>query len=150
MKEVLREIGMIARCLSTISDIEFKDLNLGKSQYLYLVRVYENPGIIQEKLSALLKVDRTTTSKSIKKLIEEGYINKVKTQENKKEFKLFCSKKGEDIYSLLKKEEEYTSSMSLNELNQDDKNNLLKMLSSMRVKIEEEYVELKKGNRRNY
>jgi len=147
---VLREIGMIARCLSTISDVEFKDLNLAKGQYLYLVRVYENPGIIQEKLASLLKVDRTTTAKSVKKLIEAGYIKKVKTQENKKEFKLFCTNKGEDIYSLLKKEEEYTASMSMDNLSQKDKNHLLKMLSTMRINIEEEWIEIKKGNRRDY
>ncbi len=150
MSEILREIGMIARCLSTISDIEFKDLNLAKGQYLYLVRIYENPGIIQEKLASLLKVDRTTTAKSVKKLIEEGYIKKVKTQENKKEFKLFCTNKGEDIYSLLKKEEEYTASMSQSKLSQKDKKYLLEMLSSMRVNIEEEWVEIKKGKRRDY
>lgn len=150
MSEILREIGMIARCLSTISDIEFKDLNLAKGQYLYLVRIYENPGIIQEKLASLLKVDRTTTAKSVKKLIEAGYIKKVKTDENKKEFKLFCTTKGENIYTILKKEEEYTTSKSLDNLNQDDKDHLLKMLSSMRKNIEEEWTEIKKGNRRNY
>jgi len=150
MSEILREIGMIARCLSTISDIEFKDLNLAKGQYLYLVRIYENPGIIQEKLASLLKVDRTTTAKSVKKLIETGYIKKVKTEENKKEFKLFCTQKGESTYSLLKKEEEYTASMSQSELSQKDKKHLLEMLSSMRNNIEEEWVEIKKGNRREY
>jgi len=129
MSEILREIGMIARCLSTISDIEFKDLNLAKGQYLYLVRIYENPGIIQEKLASLLKVDRTTTAKSVKKLIETGYIKKVKTEENKKEFKLFCTQKGESTYFLLKKEEEYTASMSHSELSQKDKKHLLEMLS---------------------
>jgi len=150
MSEILREIGMIARCLSTISDIEFKDLNLAKGQYLYLVRIYENPGIIQEKLASLLKVDRTTTAKSVKKLIETGYIKKVKQEENKKEFKLFCTQKGESTYSLLKKEEDYTASMSQSELSQKDKKHLLEMLSSMRNNIEEEWVEIKKGNRREY
>ncbi len=30
MKEILREIGMIARTLDSISNIEFKELNLTK------------------------------------------------------------------------------------------------------------------------
>ena len=54
------------------------------------------------------------------------------------------------LYSFLKKEEEYTSSMSLKELSQKDKNHLLSMLSLMRKNIEEEWLELKKGKRRNY
>ena len=57
MKEILREIGMIARALDSISNIEFKEHNLTKGQYLYLVRICENPGIIQEKLAEMIKVD---------------------------------------------------------------------------------------------
>ncbi len=49
MKEILREIGMIARALDSISNLEFKELNLSKGQYVYIVRICENPGIIQEQ-----------------------------------------------------------------------------------------------------
>lgn len=150
MKEILREIGMISRCLATISDIEFKDIQLGKNQYLYLVRVYENPGIIQEKLSQLLKVDRTTTAKAVKKLIEQGYLEKVQTQDNKKEFKLFCTQKGKNVYSFLEKEENHSSKISLIDFDKKEKEELLKMLHSMRIRIENEWQEIKKGKKRDY
>lgn len=39
MKEVLLEIGMIARALDSISNIAFKEYDLTKGQYLYLVRI---------------------------------------------------------------------------------------------------------------
>lgn len=48
MADVLREIGAISRALDSISNIEFKKYELTKGQYLYLVRICENPGIIQE------------------------------------------------------------------------------------------------------
>lgn len=41
MKEILREIGVIARALDSISNIEFKEYDLTKGQYLYLVRICE-------------------------------------------------------------------------------------------------------------
>ncbi|MFV0480880.1 MAG: MarR family winged helix-turn-helix transcriptional regulator [Campylobacteraceae bacterium] len=150
MKEILREIGIIARCLATISDIEFKELNLSKGQYLYLVRVHENPGIIQEKLANLLKVDRTTTAKAVKKLIETGYIQKVQTEYNKKEFRLFCTQKGKDTYLFLKNEEDYTATISLSNLTNGEKENLLKMLASMRTNIEDEWMQIKRGIKRDY
>ncbi|TWD98620.1 hypothetical protein FB550_109129 [Neobacillus bataviensis] len=52
MKEILREIGMIARALDSISIIEFKEYDLTKGQYLYLARICENPGIIQENVKS--------------------------------------------------------------------------------------------------
>ena len=58
MAEILREIGMIARALDSIANIEFKEYDLTRGQYLYLIRICENPGIIQEKLAEMIKVDR--------------------------------------------------------------------------------------------
>ncbi|WP_154649362.1 MarR family transcriptional regulator, partial [Enterococcus faecium] len=72
MAEILRDIGMIARALDSISNIEFKEVDLTRGQYLYLVRICENPGIIQEKLAEMIKVDRTTTARAIKKLESNG------------------------------------------------------------------------------
>ena len=79
MKEILREIGMISRCCATISDIEFKDINLSKGQYLYLVRIYENPGIIQDKVASMLKLDRSTAANSITKLLYPSIAKQHKT-----------------------------------------------------------------------
>ncbi|BBP87512.1 hypothetical protein BsIDN1_11300 [Bacillus safensis] len=76
MKEILREIGVIARALDSISNIEFKEYDLTKGQYLYLVRICEEPGIIQEKLAEMIKVDRTTAARAIKKLELHGFIEK--------------------------------------------------------------------------
>lgn len=72
MKEILCEIGMIARALDSISNIEFKEFDLTKGQYLYLVRICENPGLIQEKLAEIIKVDRTTAARAILKIEIQG------------------------------------------------------------------------------
>ena len=73
MIDILREIGMIARALDSISNIEFKELSLTRGQYLYLVRICENPGIIQEKIAELIKVDRTTAARAFYKTIGYRY-----------------------------------------------------------------------------
>lgn len=103
MKEILREIGMIARALDSISNIEFKEYELTKGQYLYLVRICENPGIIQEKLSEMIKVDRTTAARAIKKLEINGFIEKKEDESNKKIKKLSRQKK-EKMFILLLRE----------------------------------------------
>ena len=98
MKEILREIGMIARALDSISNIEFKEYELTKGQYLYLVRICENPGIIQEKLSEMIKVDRTTAARAIKKLEINGFIEKKEDESNKK-LKTFSDRKRKKCLS---------------------------------------------------
>ena len=56
MEDILRDIGVIARALDSISNIEFKEIDLTKGQFIYLTRICENPGIIQEKLAEMLKL----------------------------------------------------------------------------------------------
>ncbi|GMA68981.1 hypothetical protein GCM10025879_02270 [Leuconostoc litchii] len=71
--EILRNVGTIARALDSISNIEFKDIALEKGQYLYISRIFENPGITQKQLSNLLCVDKTTTNRAISRLIEKNW-----------------------------------------------------------------------------
>ncbi|MGH2233554.1 MarR family transcriptional regulator, partial [Enterococcus faecalis] len=65
MTDILIEIGMIARALDSISNIEFNELSLTRGQYLYLDRICEKPEIIQEKVAELIKVDRSTAARAI-------------------------------------------------------------------------------------
>ncbi|GGG58232.1 MarR family winged helix-turn-helix transcriptional regulator [Paenibacillus radicis (ex Gao et al. 2016)] len=150
MKEILREIGMIARAFDSISNIEFKELDLTKGQYLYLVRICEEPGIIQEKLAEMIKVDRTTAARAISKLEIQGFIEKKKDEDNKKNKKLYPSEKGREAYLFLKREADYSDQVALAGLSNKDKEALLKLLHKVRTNIEGDWEFVKKGGKRNY
>ncbi|HEL8265155.1 TPA: MarR family transcriptional regulator, partial [Listeria monocytogenes] len=113
MKDILRDIGVIARALDSISNIEFKELNLAKGQFIYLVRICENQGIIQEKLVDILKIDRTTASRAIKNLEKNGLIIKKQNKNNKKNKLLFPTEKGQQLYPLIIRENEYSNAVAL-------------------------------------
>ncbi|MEI5888214.1 MarR family transcriptional regulator [Bacillus albus] len=150
MKEILREIGMIARALDSISNIEFKEYELTKGQYLYLVRICENPGIIQEKLSEMIKVDRTTAARAIKKLEINGFIEKKDDEYNKKIKKLFPTEKGKNIYPFIKRENDYSNTVALEGFSEKEVNTIFNSLQKIRKNIEKDWEFVKKGNKRNY
>lgn len=150
MKEILREIGMIARALDSISNIEFKEFDLTKGQYLYLVRICENPGIIQEKLAEMIKVDRTSAARSIKKLEANGFIEKKNDEHNKKIKKLFPTEKGEAVYPVLIRENQYSDSIALAGFSEEEEQTLLLLLERARRNIEKDWETVKKGHKRNY
>lgn len=150
MKEILREIGMIARALDSISNIEFKEYELTKGQYLYLVRICENPGIIQEKLAEMIKVDRTSAARAIKKLELNGFIQKEKDNHNKKIKRLFLTEKGINIYPFIKRENEYSNSIALEGLSESETDTMFNLLQRVRKNIEKDWELVKKGNKRNY
>lgn len=150
MKEILREIGMIARALDSISNIEFKEFDLTKGQYLYLVRVCENPGIIQEKLAEMIKVDRTTAARAIKKLEMNDFIEKRADPQNKKIKKLFPTEKGNQVYPFIKKEHDYSNKVALAGFSEEEMETIFNLLQRVRKNIEVDWEFIKKGNKRTY
>lgn len=150
MKEILREIGMIARALDSISNLEFKEYDLTKGQYLYLVRICENPGIIQEKLAEMIKVDRTTVSRAIKKLEMNSFIEKKEDEHNKKIKRLFPTDKGKQVFPIIKRENDYSNSVALTGFTEREAETIFHLLKRMRKNIEIDWEFVKKGNKRNY
>ncbi|WNB91539.1 MarR family transcriptional regulator [Bacillus sp. NEB1478] len=150
MKEILREIGMIARALDSISNIEFKEYDLTKGQYLYLVRICENPGIIQEKLAEMIKVDRTTAARAIKKLEINGFIEKKEDKHNKKIKKLFPTERGNNVFPFIKREHEYSNIVALEGFSETEVETIFNLLQRVRKNIEKDWEVVKKGIKRNY
>ncbi|MDM5199833.1 MarR family transcriptional regulator [Fictibacillus enclensis] len=150
MKEILREIGIIARALDSISNIEFKEYDLTKGQYLYLVRICENPGMIQEKLAEMIKVDRTTAARAIKKLEMNGFVEKKDDQYNKKIKKLFPTEKGKSVFPFIKRENEYSNNVALEGLTEEEAETIFNLLERVRKNVEKDWEFVKKGNKRNY
>ncbi|HWP96474.1 MAG TPA: helix-turn-helix domain-containing GNAT family N-acetyltransferase [Syntrophomonadaceae bacterium] len=150
MGEILREVGMIARCFESMANIEFKEYALSKNQYIYLVRICENPGIIQERVAELLKVDRSTASRAIEKLKNARFIKKKSHPDNKKNIMLYPTPLGNEVYIMLKNDEDYSTKVALNGFTNDEKENLLLLLRRIRQNIEPDWEMVKRGGRRLY
>lgn len=150
MTEVLREIGMIARALDSISNVEFKELALSKGQYLYLVRIYENPGIIQEELANLLKVDKTTASRALKKLMTAGLIMRQNSAQNQKNKHLFVTAKGKELYAIIKRENDHSEKMALTGLTASEKVQLEQLLTKVCQNVAQDWKFVKQGGKRKY
>jgi DNA-binding MarR family transcriptional regulator len=150
MAEILREIGMISRALDSIANIEFKEFDLTRGQYLYLIRICENPGIIQEKLAEMIKVDRTTASRAIKKLEANGFIEKRADAANRKIKRIFPTEKGKAISPNISRENEHSERVVLQGLSEEEATVLSGLLQTVRKNVEGNWEYVKKGNKRNY
>ena len=150
MEDILREIGSISRMLESIANIEFKEVQLSKGQYIYLVRIFENEGIIPERLAKGIKVDRTTLSRVVKKLEENGFILKESDKENKKIKHLYTTAKGKQAVQLIIRENNYSNKVAIQQLSALERKNLAEMLKKIKSSVEVDWVNVKNGIKRNY
>lgn len=150
MTDILREIGLISRALDSIANIEFKPYDLTKGQFLYLVRVCEQPGIIQERLGELIKVDRSTVIRAVQKLQRNGLVEKRPDQENKKIRRLYPTEKGRQLYPLLKREDDFSNQRALQGFSTTERRQLAVMLQRMATNVNDDWRNVKKGHQRDY
>lgn len=133
---ILREIGALSRCIHFISDVKFKEIKLQKGQFMFLTRICENPGVNQVDLSNLLKVDKTTTTKAIQKLIEADYVNRERDDIDKRMWRLYPSKKALNIYPVIIDEENKYIQVCFCNLNEREKKSAYELVKKMRENIE--------------
>jgi DNA-binding MarR family transcriptional regulator len=103
--KVLREVGTVARCIQSISDITYREFKLQRGQFIFLTRICEQPGINLMELSQVLKVDKTTTTKAIQKLLEENYVQRIRDVTDKRMWHLYPTDKAIGLYPYIIREE---------------------------------------------
>lgn len=150
MEDILRIIGSISRELDSIANIEFKELNLTKGKYLYLVRICENPGIIQGELAEKIRVDRTTAARAVMKLEKDGFITRGADRDNHKIKRLYPTEQGKAVYPTIKRENSYSSRMALAGFTDAEATALKAMLEKVERNVSIDWNYVKSGHHRKY
>lgn len=135
---ILREIGKLSRSINSINDIRFKTLNLQKGQYIYLTRICENPGINLSELTMRLRVDKTSTTKAIQKLENEGYIVREKDEADSRKVLIFPTPKGIEVYNAVIEDENESVAICLKDFSKEEED----MLQTLIQKMNDNYLEV--------
>lgn len=142
-RKINREIMTISRCITYIRNVQFKKYNIGRGQHAFLTRIYENPGINQEELSYMLKMDKTTVAKSLKKLEENDFIKRIRYENDNRQWLLYPSDKLLSIYDELENHIISTCKNAVKNFSDDEAQNLLSALSKISQNVNEDWNQFK-------
>ncbi|WP_367295866.1 MarR family winged helix-turn-helix transcriptional regulator [Levilactobacillus yonginensis] len=106
MQNYFRSIGLIARANAVIGNRVFKPDDLQSNQFIYLMRIVENPGITQTELADQLHVDPSTCLRTVRKLTNHDFVERQLDSHNKKLRLLKATAKGQAMYPALRKYEQ--------------------------------------------
>lgn len=130
---LFRLIGSISR-QATIDMNQFAaDYQLDNNLFLYVIRIVENEGISQSELAQLVKIDKTTLSRALKKLENDDYVIKKTNPTNKKFNQLFPTPKACEIYQTLLTLESQYIQQALQKLTIDEKQHLNQLLQKINM-----------------
>ena len=143
--QFLREVGAVARCVQSLSDVNFKKLALQRGQFVFLTRICESPGLHLLELSQLLKVDKATATKAVQKLEAEGYVRKEQNQTDKRMVHLFPTERAQEVYPELIAEENRYLARCFAGMTKEEQARAETLLRRIRENIEAEWLVMKTG-----
>lgn len=118
---------------------------LGSGQYIFLFSLLKKDGVNQEVLSNELFIDKGTTARALKKLEEEGFVERCICQTDKRANRIYVTDKARQIESEIVDCMRNWREVLLKEISEEDMLTTIRVLSQM-VKN----VELEKQKGRNY
>lgn len=74
-----------------------EEYNVGQGQFMFLLELYIEDGRNQEELAEVLKIDKGTTARAIKKLEDNGFIIREKDEKDKRSNRVYLTEKGKNI-----------------------------------------------------
>ncbi|WP_125573033.1 MarR family winged helix-turn-helix transcriptional regulator [Levilactobacillus huananensis] len=131
MPNSFRSIGLIARATSDVGNHLFQKNDLQNSQFIYLMRINEHPGITQTELASQLHVDPSTCLRVIRRLVTHDYVDRQTDSANKKARPLVATAKGQAIYPELKAYEQQILTIGTAGLSEGEKLILEELLAKV-------------------
>ena len=96
-KSVGRSVSCINRNIHTYLHHELEKFGLGSGQPHFLMLLYKRDGVNQETLAEIIKIDKATCARAIKKLIEQGYVTRKRDPLDKRAYNIFLTEKAIDL-----------------------------------------------------
>ena len=96
-KHIGKYISHLYRKGSVFINKEVSEYGIGSGQFMFLLELYINDGKNQEEIAETLKIDKGTTARALKKLEEQGFVTRIKYENDKRSNKIYLNDKAKDV-----------------------------------------------------
>lgn len=108
--------------------LEENNIKIRKGQTRFLVTIYRNEGMTQKELGGLLRVEKATTTKAVRKLIDMGYVYKNEDEVDRRNYRLYMTDEGKKVVPLLVEIRKEINNQALKGFSDDEKEMFFKFL----------------------
>ena len=131
---LIRNCVRIVKKTQAHMDIVLKEYELSSGSYPYLLELRGNEGIHCENLSKKLGVDKAMSTRTIRKLVQLGYLTKIPDELDSRASKLYLTEKARDcIPEILTRLEQWIDFIT-DDLSEPDKNSVFESLAKIENK----------------
>ena len=146
MTNIIRYISFLERCSLEYRNNEFKDLGLSGGHHMFIFYISKNPGCNQDSLTKKLHINKSNITRSIKTLIDDGFVYREVDDVDKRAYKLFPTQKSLDILPEIRKRIRTFNDSVTKDLTEEEKNILDILLDKISINASNYVNKLYEGN----
>jgi len=126
-------ISIIYRYGHAFFDKKLAHASVGSGHITFIHMLFKNDGLSQNELSELIGMDKTTTARAIKKLVDLDYVSKAHDVNDKRIYRLHLTPKGKALIPEIKQSMAEWMSVISQDLSEEEKSQLQQTLRRMAV-----------------
>ncbi|MBP5551162.1 MAG: winged helix-turn-helix transcriptional regulator [Bacilli bacterium] len=132
MARITRWISITERCAMLYRNIAFKDIDLLPSHHMYIYYLCNHSeGVSQDALAKKVYVNKSSVARSIKTLIDAGYVYREVNEDDKRAYKVYPTKKAYDTLPYIKEAMGKFNEIITDGLKEDEVEELNKLLTKV-------------------
>ncbi len=124
-------ISILYRYSMIYSNDFLRDFGMSGGQLPFFMNIIEHPGITQEELSKLIKIDKSTTARAIKNLCKNGFVTKEADKRDKRTHRLYPTEKSLKVKEVVLRNAKKWDNILLRGFSKNDKKFIRKSLETM-------------------
>ncbi len=128
---LIKYISIIDRHNKIYLDKKLKEIGLNSSHHFYIINIYKNPGISQDKLINMTHLNPSNITRALCTLERLGFIKKISNEDDRRTYNLYLTDKGIDIYPKIIKIVDELKNILLGDFSEKEKSNISKLIEKI-------------------
>ena len=141
MPSFTKNINTISRCAHAYRSDSFGGSGLGPSHYFYVLQICNNPGISQEQLAKNLYINKSSVTRAIDALEENGFAKRHGCDADKRITLVYPTEKAMEMLPTVKQIADSWNQFLLSDLSDEERDQFLATLEKVTKKAQS-YIDL--------
>jgi len=137
MNSLMRYINRISRCAALFRSGKLESDGINGYQHTYIINICRYPGISQEMLARTIYVNKSSVTRQLALLEQNGYIYRTPSEKDKRVMQVFPTQKAYDILPKVKCMLEEWEAYITSGFTDEEKSFMLSLLERMMEKAAE-------------
>lgn len=99
MSSLVNSFSIIHRQSAIMLDKQLKSMDISVGQFMAILCICETEGLSQEQVATRLRIDKGAVARTVRQLMEAGYVTRCVSREDRRQYQLFPTEKARAVHA---------------------------------------------------